>query len=347
MMDFHPLTVREVRRETDDAVSIAFDVPEALRPTFRFLPGQYLTLRTEIAGEDVRRTYSICSGPGEPLRVAVKHVPNGRFSTFANRALEPGTVLQVLPPMGRFTVPAEPARPRHHVAFAAGSGITPILALVKALLGEEPKSRVTLCYGNRSVSSILFRDALCDLKDRYVDRFSVHHFLSRQPHEIPLYDGRLDAERLLDTLIPPDRIDTAMICGPGTMIDATTAALRARGIDESAIRVERFGSRAWTPPESSAPETGGIPVTIRIDGMTHTVHVRTAETVLDAAARAGLDVPYACRGGVCATCRAKVTDGKVAMDVNYALAPWEVDAGFTLTCQARPRGPVVIDFDQT
>ncbi|MEO0600656.1 MAG: 1,2-phenylacetyl-CoA epoxidase subunit PaaE [Myxococcota bacterium] len=348
---FHPLEVAQVRRETDDAVSVAFAVPAELRDTFAYQPGQYLTLRAEIDGEDVRRTYSICSRPGERLRVAIKQVPGGRFSTFANQRLEPGTVLQVMPPMGRFTVAADPNAARHHVAFAAGSGITPVLCHLAALLHAEPRSHVTLFYGSRSVPSILFRDELCNLKDRYLDRFTVHHFLSRQPHEVPLFGGRLDEariERIVDSLVTPDRIDMVLICGPGDMIDCTVAVLRARGVASEAIHFERFGAPAPPPPAVSVPRAADVVADITLDGVSTSVEVGPGETVLDAAVRAGLELPYACRGGVCATCRAKVTQGEVEMAVNYSLAPWEVDAGFTLTCQARPNTRrLAIDFDQT
>lgn len=358
MMHFVELVVREVRKETDDAVSVAFELPESLSDAFRHEPGQYLTLRTLVDGEDVRRTYSICSAPHErPLRVAIKHVPNGRFSTFANERLAAGAVLQVLPPIGRFTVPIRPDDARHHVAFAAGSGITPIMSLIKALLREEPRSHVTLCYGNRSVSSILFRDELCDLKDRYLGRLTVHHFLSQQSRGVPLYRGRLDGPcvaELLRTLLPAERIDTAMVCGPDTMIDDTVAALQTHGVDAAAIVVERFGApaspmRARTTGSSATPP-GAAPRTadVTLDGVQTTLTLQPHETLLDAAMRAGLELPFACRGGVCATCRACVVQGEVEMQVNYALAPWELEAGFTLTCQARPTTRhVAVDFDQS
>ena len=347
-MALYDLTVSEVRRETNDAVSVVFEVPEPLRETFRYLPGQYLTLQAVIDGEPVRRTYSICAGPDEPLRVAIKQVPAGRFSTFANQRLTRGTLLQVGPPKGRFTVVAKPGQVRHHVAFAAGSGITPVISLVKSLLADEPRSHVTLGYGNRSVDTILFRDELCDLKDRYVDRFTVHHFLSRQPQESPLHDGRLDADRLRGLLPTLGRIDTAMICGPGDMIDTAVTALVAHGVAKDAIGFERFGRAATAPPVPEVARPAAFTAQIQLDGVLTTVTGEANETVLDAAMRAGLDLPYACRGGVCATCRARVTEGTVALEHNYALAPWELQAGFTLTCQARPQTPhVVVDFDQS
>ncbi|MEN0061255.1 MAG: 1,2-phenylacetyl-CoA epoxidase subunit PaaE [Myxococcota bacterium] len=347
---FHPLTLAEVRRETDEAVSIGFDVPEALRETYRFVPGQYLTLRATIDGEDVRRTYSICSEPGEPLRVAIKQVPGGRFSTFANQRLAKGEVLQVLPPQGKFTVAARPQTARHHVAFAAGSGITPIMSLLKTLLRQEPESRFTLCFGNRGVRSILFRDELCDLKNRYLNRLAIHHFLSRERQGTPLYDGRLDRpriERLLDTVLPPQQIDTVMICGPGEMIDETEAALVARGFPATAIVTERFGvpvRAARVEPQSDH----AFRAEITLDGVRTRVAGQAGETVLDAAIRAGLDLPFACRGGVCSTCRARLVAGQIQHAVNYALEPWELEAGFVLSCQAHPQSShIEIDFDQT
>lgn len=352
---FHALRVAEVQPLTDDAVSVALTVPPPLRSAFAFEPGQHLTLRAMVQGEDVRRSYSVCSIPeDDELRVAIRHVPGGRFSTFANQQLEAGQVLAVLPPAGRFTVPPEPAAARHHVAFAAGSGITPVLSLLRSLLVHEPHSRFTLLYGNRTMASTMFRDALADLKDQHMARLAIHHVLSRQQRSTALLDGRLDAacvQRVLHTVLPARQIDMAWICGPDSMIDTTLAELLSAGVPEAAIRFERFGAPGALPtPRSPAPERSAAAFTadITLDGVRSTVHGRPGETVLDAALRAGQELPFACRGGVCATCRARVVKGSVSMAVNHALAPWEVEAGYALSCQAQPEtSHVEVDFDQT
>jgi ring-1,2-phenylacetyl-CoA epoxidase subunit PaaE len=351
---FHPLRIADIRRETPDAVSIALAVPEDLRETFGFACGQYLTLRTNLDGEEVRRSYSICSGldDGE-IRIAVKRVEGGRFSGFALAGLAAGDAIEVMPPMGRFGLMPEPGAARTYAAFAAGSGITPILSIARSVLAREPGSRFFLFYGNRTTGSILFREALEALKDRFLDRLSVFHVLSRETQDVDALNGRLDAAKaalFLRRIVPAASLDHAFVCGPAAMIEAVTGALREAGVPEERVHVERFtpadGARA-APPRPIAPAAAPAALaTVITDGIAAEVPVAEGETVLDAALRAGLDLPFSCRGGMCCTCRAKVAEGAVAMDLNYSLEPWEVAAGFVLTCQARPTTPrVTIDFD--
>jgi ring-1,2-phenylacetyl-CoA epoxidase subunit PaaE len=352
---FHPLTVRDVRRETPEAVSIAFDVPPALAEDYSFAPGQYLTLRRDFDGEEVRRSYSISSGldDGE-LRIGVKTVPGGRFSTFATRALRAGDAIEVMTPTGRFTAPLAPGEARTHLAIAAGSGITPILSIVRSVLAREPKSRVVLLYGNRTVEDILFRGAIEDLKDRWLDRFAVVHVLSREANDVPLFEGRIDAakiEHVVRRLVPGEHVDHAWLCGPFGLIDAARATLAGLGVEPRRIHVELFstdGARpiapADPPPAAAAPLEANAELIFA--GRRHRVAVRPDEAILDAARRHGVDVPFSCKGGMCSTCRAKIVEGAVRMDVNYALEPWETTAGFVLTCQSHPTTErVVVDYD--
>ncbi|MEJ0020028.1 MAG: 1,2-phenylacetyl-CoA epoxidase subunit PaaE [Acetobacteraceae bacterium] len=350
---FHNLTVADVRHETADAVSVAFSVPDRLRPAYRFTPGQYLTLRAEIGGEDVRRAYSICSGldDGE-LRVAIKRLAGGAFSTWANERLAPGDSLSVMTPDGRFGVPIEPGSTRTLVAFAAGSGITPILSILRTVLRREA-GRFFLFYGNRAVADIIFRDALDDLKDRYLQRLSVLHVLSREQQDLAMLSGRLDAAkaaRLLGSVVPVAEIGHAFICGPQPMIEGLEPALLELGVPPGRVHVERFtpgiGGRpspVTVPPAAAAASIA----TVISEGARFQFPVADGEAIIDAAIRAGRNLPYACKGGMCCTCRAKVLEGEVAMVVNYSLEPWELAAGFVLTCQARPLTPLVtIDYDQ-
>ncbi|MDB5590389.1 1,2-phenylacetyl-CoA epoxidase subunit PaaE [Enterovirga sp.] len=351
---FHPLTIRDVRRETPDAVSIAFDIPAELMAAYAFEPGQYLTLRSALEGEEVRRSYSICSAPGDgELRIGVKRVESGLFSTFANAALQPGDTIDVMTPTGRFGQIEPSAGGRTYAGFAAGSGITPILSIIRGVLAREPESRVFLFYGNRSTAEMLFRTALEELKDRYLDRFSVFHVLSGEEQDVPVLNGRLDGAKvrlLLTHIVPARVVDHLFICGPLGMSEEVEAAALALGIGPDRIHHERFVSEQGGVPQPrrAAPgdaATGRLAALIA-DGKRREVRVREGETVLDAALRAGMDLPYACRGGMCSTCRARVSEGEVRMDVNYALEGWELAAGFVLTCQARPvTDRVVVDFD--
>jgi ring-1,2-phenylacetyl-CoA epoxidase subunit PaaE len=353
---FHPLTVREVRRETGECVSIALAVPEALREAFRFTQGQYLNLRTTLDGEEVRRSYSICSGTGDgELRVAVKEVPAGRFSTFANRVLEPGATLEAMPPEGRFFTPLAAANRKHYVAFAAGSGITPVLSLMKTTLASEPQSRFALVYGNRTLDAVIFNEALEDLKDRYLSRLALYHVFSRDPQSIELFNGRVDAAKVrefLGALIVPASIDEAFVCGPDTMPDEVSRALEDCGVARGHIHLERFGApapRAGQAPMQAKELSADVrEVTVIVDGKR--LQLELAEqglSVLDAALKAGADLPYACKAGVCCTCRAMLVEGEVAMDANYTLSEEELRQGFRLTCQSHPlTARVVLDYDR-
>lgn len=355
---FHSLAVADVRRETDDTVSIAFAVPDDLKPAYTHAHGQYLTLRTHIGGEEVRRSYSICSGVDDgELRVAIKQVPGGLFSTWANEGLKPGDALDVMTPMGRFTVPVDPGASRTYLAFAAGSGITPVMSILKTVLAREPKSRFVLVYGNRTVPSIIFREELEDLKDRYLARLSLHHVLSREPDESGLLSGRIDkdlVEQACRTLVDPADLDAVFVCGPQGMIETVRATLIEHGTPPDRIHVELFTTGIDTtrraPVQQHQPVealTDACDVTVVLDGKQRRFALPYGtDVILDAAHRAGADLPYSCKSGVCCTCRAKVVEGKVEMAQNYSLEPWEVEAGYVLTCQSRPlTDRVVIDFD--
>ncbi|MGK9166335.1 phenylacetate-CoA oxygenase/reductase subunit PaaK [Inquilinus limosus] len=351
---FHRLTVRDVRRETADAVSIAFDVPPDLAADYRFHPGQYLTLRATVDGEDLRRSYSICSGPDDgELRIAVKRVEGGVFSDWINRTLTPGDAIEVMTPTGRFGAPCMPDRARIHVGFAAGSGITPVLSILRGVLAREPESRFLLFYGNRSTSEILFREALEELKDRHLGRLSVFHVLSQEEQDLPILSGRLDgdkARRLLRLVVPAEMVDEVYLCGPEGMSREISEALTELGVDTAKVHVELFvsalGGRPRPKPAPPAPEAPSRTAVLTVDGKRREVPVADGESILDAALRAGMDLPYACKGGMCSTCRARLVEGEAAMDLNYSLEPWELAAGFILTCQAHPKTDrVVVDYD--
>ncbi len=352
---FHSLRIADVRRETEDAVSLAFDVPDALRETFSFLPGQYLTLRARFGAEEIRRSYSICSGLDDAeLRVAIKHVPDGLFSVYANTALRVGDVIEVMPPSGRFGA----ASPQPlYLGLAAGSGITPILSILKSVLTREPASRFILLYGSRSTASILFRGVLEDLKDSFLGRLTVIHVLSREAQDVPVLNGRLDGAKLralLPSLAVPAEIGQAFLCGPSGMIDDLQATLTAMGMAPDRIRAERFtvaGAPVRAPLRAPRPVLlPAVPfatASIVFEGKTTEIGMADGEAVLDAALRAGLDLPWSCRAGMCSTCRARVAAGEVKMAQNFSLEPWETEAGYVLTCQAHPTTPhVVVDYDQ-
>jgi ring-1,2-phenylacetyl-CoA epoxidase subunit PaaE len=353
MSPFHALTVADIRQETPDSVSIAFAIPEPLRDEFQFTPGQFLTVRATLEGEECRRSYSICSGAGEPeMRIAVKKTPGGRFSTFANELLRPGAELEVMPPEGRFI--AEANYGRHLAFFAAGSGITPVLSIIRSALAANPQSRVTLFYGNRTTTSIMFREALDDLKDRYLDRLSVFHVLSRESQDIDLLNGRIDGEKialLARTILRPNEVDAYFLCGPYGLIEEGRAALLAAGVDPSRIKVELFSAEGMPRPApivvgAAASPASAARVDCVLDGVTYHLDVRADQHVVDAAHEQGVELPYSCKGGMCCTCRCKVAAGEVVMDVNYSLEAWEIEAGFVLACQSRPIGErVKLDFD--
>ena len=350
---FHSLTISDLRRETEDAVSLAFAVPDELRDEYGYTPGQYLTLRATIDGEDVRRSYSICSGldDGE-LRVAIKRVAGGAFSAWANEQLRAGDALDVMTPDGRFGVPIEPGSPRTLVAFAAGSGITPILSIAKTVLKHET-GRFFLFYGNRTTAGIMFREQLEDLQDRYLSRFAVFHVLSREQQDLGVLNGHLDAAKVglvMRAIVPVASVDQAFVCGPQPMIEGLEKALADLGMARERVHVERF-----TPGVGGRPRPVVVPpsaqpkaiATVISEGARFDIPVAEGEAIIDAAIRAGRSLPYSCRGGMCCTCRAKLVEGKVKMAVNYSLEPWETEAGYVLTCQSHPlTDRVVIDYDQ-
>jgi ring-1,2-phenylacetyl-CoA epoxidase subunit PaaE len=350
---FHTLTVSDLRRETADAVSLAFAVPDRLRAAYRYTPGQYLTLRATIDGEDVRRSYSICSGldDGE-LRVVIKRIEGGVFSGWVNSDLRLGDELSVMTPDGRFGVPIEPGAARTLVAFAAGSGITPIMAIMKTVLRREA-GRFFLFYGNRATDSIIFREQLEDLKDRYLARLSVFHVLSREQQDLMVLNGHLDAEKLrflMRTMVPLEQVDQAFVCGPQPMIEGLEKALSDLGIARDRVHVERFTPGVGGRPRPVAVPPTATPMaiaTVISEGVRTDIPVAKDEAIIDAAIRAGRSLPYSCKGGMCCTCRARLLEGRVEMTVNYSLEPWETDAGYILTCQSHPvTERVVIDYDQ-
>ncbi|MDH5246367.1 MAG: phenylacetate-CoA oxygenase/reductase subunit PaaK [Betaproteobacteria bacterium] len=357
MSKFHRLAVATVERETRDAVAITFAVPDALAESFRFVAGQHLTLRADIGGRDVRRSYSICSGVQDGiLRIAVKRNPGGVFSAWANEALQAGDTLDVMPPLGHFGVPLAPGGRRHYAGFAAGSGITPLLSIAKTTLAGEPDSRFTLFYGNRASGTVMFREELAALKDTHLTRFNLIHVLSREAQDIEILHGRIDrakADELLAHWLDLDRVETVFVCGPDGMMQAVAEALRARGYPDARIRIERFATSVprheHRPGKPAAPGHTECEVTVVLDGATRMFTLEKGrESILEAGLRAGIEIPYSCKSGVCSTCRAKLTAGEVDMDVNFALEDYEVARGFVLTCQSHPvTDKVAVDYDQT
>jgi ring-1,2-phenylacetyl-CoA epoxidase subunit PaaE len=349
---FHSLRIAEVRRETPDCISVAFEVPAALAEEFRYAPGQHLSLRAVLDGEELRRSYSICSGldDGE-LRVAIKKVGGGRFSSWANEALRPGQRIDVMTPDGRFTVPIDPAHAKHYIAFAAGSGITPILSLANTLLAREPQSRFTLVYGNRRAAGTMFVEELAALKNRHLTRFMLLPVFSREEQEVDLFNGRIDAtkvRRILAELVSPQHIDEAFVCGPASMLDEVEQELARSGVPSARVHVERFGTPGAATGVAAAPDAADARLTILIDGVRREVEFhRHHGSVLEAGRAAGLDLPYSCKGGMCCTCRAKLLDGEVKMHRNFALEKADLEAGFVLTCQSYPLTErVLLSFDE-
>src|SRR5712672_2117078 len=344
---FHRLAVDDLRRESPDSVSLTFAIPKELANDYSFDPGQYLTLRTTMDGEEVRRSYSICSGPDDgELRIAVKKVDGGAFSNWAADELKSGDELDVMTPTGRFGVAPAPEQARVYAGFAAGSGITPILSIAKGVLAREPHSRFFLFYGNRSTSGMMFLEALEELKDRFMQRLSLFHVISGEEQDIPILHGRLNGKKvrvLLRSLVPAVSVDHVFICGPTGMSEEIEATCRDIGVAEDRIHVERFVSEFGGKPRAKTVVPASAPpkalASLIIDGKRREVPVAEGEAILDAALRAG-------KGGMCSTCRAKLVEGEAQMDVNYSLEPWELKAGFILTCQAKPVSQkIVVDYD--
>ena len=360
---FHDLQVANITPEAAGAVAITLQVPTELQSGFNFKAGQFLTLRATIDGIDLRRSYSISSSENSfkqngTLEVGIRPVQGGVFSNWAATKLKVGDVLRVMPADGRFTV----QRPRaiHRVGFAAGSGITPILSILATTLEQQPESKFTLVYGNRRMDSVMFNEALQDLKDRYPNRLTLIHVLSRQAQEVPLLEGRIDeakVKEIVSSLLPAASMDEVFICGPEAMIEATEKALLEVGVPARNIRTERFTSPTLEALPVDArkqvvlghePESkGDVSLTVVLDGKMHQMQMSTTDKILDVALAAGLDLPYSCKGGVCCTCRAKVMQGSVVMEKNFTLEKWEAEQGFVLSCQAKPTSKeVVMSFDE-
>lgn len=348
---FRTLRVARIDRLCGDAVAITFEVPEELVEQYTFRAGQYLTLRQDVEGVEERRSYSICAPVGQAPRIGVRRVEGGLFSAGLVDSLKPGDTLEVLPPLGKFT-PALGAS-EHHCFVAAGSGITPVLSIIGTVLASDEDSRVTLLYGNRRTDTVMFAEDLADLKDVYRDRFQLVHVLSKEPRDVELFTGRLDAAKLatlLDTIVPAQDIDHWWLCGPFGLVQDAEQLLAERGVPADRVHHELFYVDE-PPPEPKRPDESGVDgptaeVTVVLDGKQTTLALPADTPILDAAQRIRSDLPFACKGGVCGTCRAKVTAGKVTMRRNYALEPHELAAGFVLTCQGLPEtDKVTVDYD--
>lgn len=340
---FHPLRVTEVTRLTDQAVAVTFDVPDGLADTFAYRPGEHVTIRAFIDGKDVRRSYSICASANSgKLRVGIKRLPGGKFSTYATGRLGAGDTLEVMPPVGEFTIDVDPTFRRRAVAVAAGSGITPVLSLISTSLEAEPGAQWTLVYGNRTTNSIMFLDELEGLKDRYPDRFQLFHVLSRGGSEMPLLSGRIDAEKLRlihDRLIGDKEVNGWYLCGPYEMVQTARATLGDLGVDQALVHDELFFAGPLdtsTLPEEPPPGEGAVELTVILDGRAVETRMRPETSVLDAALRVRPELPFSCKGGMCASCKGRIEEGEVRMDKNHALVDWEVEQGYVLTCQSHP-----------
>lgn len=358
MSRFYDLKVKDVRKETDDTVSISLALENGQSEAFQYQAGQYITFKADINGEEVRRSYSLCSSPlEEEWRVAVKLVPGGKFSTYANTTLRPGDRIEAMPPIGNFTHSSDRDSARTYVAFAAGSGITPVISLIKTVLKEEPQSNWILFYGNRTSDSIIFKEELEGLKNQYVDRFSLHYLLSQEKQEVPLFNGRIDREKCEvfgRVFFDVKNVDQFFLCGPEAMITSVKEQLESSGAQADLIKYELFStptSKAFVrEPEKADREfdpTAEALIKVRIDGDILEFPLSYSGTnILEASIKQGADAPFACKGGVCCTCKAKLIEGEVRMDINYGLEQDEIDAGYILTCQSHPRSEkIVVDYD--
>lgn len=356
MAQFYPLRVTDVKRDTRDSVVLTLAPPEGDKNAFKFIQGQYLTFRRTFDGEEMRRSYSICAGVNDGvLRVGIKKVDGGWFSSWANDELRPGESIDAMPPMGNFHAPLIADAARGYLGFAGGSGITPMISLIKTIMDAEPHSKFTLVYGNRSSNAIMFREELEDLKNIYMGRFNIVHVLETEA-DIDLFSGRLTREKcdaLFERWIDVASANLAFICGPEPMMLGVSEALKAHGMDEQAIKFELFASaqpgRAKKRARSDGTKAGAqTRATIILDGAARECEIeKGAQSVLEAALAANIDAPYACKAGVCSTCRAKIIEGEVDMEANYALEDYEVERGYVLTCQSYPRtDKVIVDYDQ-
>ncbi|WP_404367044.1 1,2-phenylacetyl-CoA epoxidase subunit PaaE [Marinobacter sp.] len=358
MTKFYPLTIKEVRPETRDSVSLFFDVPEDLSDEFRYEQGQHLILRSKIDGEEVRRSYSICTSVNDQqLRIAVKKVPGGRFSTFANEELHAGETLEVMPPQGHFSIALDPEREGNYLAVAAGSGITPILSIIKTTLETEPKSEFALFFGNKATATTMFRDELQDLKNEYMDRFNLVYIFTREEQDIDLYNGRIDSDKcdkLFDYWIDVKNLTGAFLCGPQLVTETVRDSLERHGMEKSRIHYELFTPVGGIPqPRKDRDDVKHDPeavseITVKADGRRITFDlVQNTKSILDAGNDEGADLPFSCKAGVCSTCKAKVIEGEVEMDQNFALEDYEVEEGYVLSCQCYPvSSKVVLDYDE-
>lgn len=351
-VDFYPLRVVEVAPLTDDSVAVTLEVPESLRETFRYLPGQHVTLRAMVGDEDVRRSYSICANAnGGKLRVGIKRLPGGVFSGFATAELDAGDQLEAAAPVGEFFIDPDPVRGGHRVAIAAGSGITPVVSLLSTTLEVEAESSWTVLFGNRTVNSIMFLDELEGLKDRYPDRLQLFHVLSREGSDFPLLSGRIDREKIeaVHGTLGGRSVDGWYLCGPYEMVMSARATLSDLGIPEELIHDELFFAGPVDPdslPPEPPPGEGSVELTVILDGRAVETRMTKETSILDAALRVRSELPFSCKGGMCATCKGRIEEGEVTMDKNYALIDAEVEAGYVLTCQSHPvTDRVVVRYD--
>lgn len=355
MHHFYPLKISKLIKETEDCVSLEFDVPEENREIFGYKQGQHVTLKKIIDGEDVRRSYSICTSPKENrLKVAIKKVDGGAFSTFANEKLQAGEELEVMPPSGSFNTELKADQAKNYVGFAGGSGITPIISILKSVMDTEPQSEFTLVYANRGTDSIVFKEEIEGLKNKYMERLNIFHVFSDEHAEFPLFEGFVDKEKVLafsKTLIDLENTDEFFICGPEPMMLEIQAALLDLNVDKSKVHVELFtspvGKLGDTAQKPKTYEKVKCKITVQLDGKNKDYNYNSNDSILDSVSKQGADLPYACKGGVCCTCKAKLLEGEVDMAVNYALEPDEIENGYILTCQAHPKtDKVVLSFDE-